>query len=139
MAFKSIADLRSRISTALSGELGTYTYENGQTATALRVDTGAFTSVGGVIWEEKPTVTGLEVVIVPEFDYDFNPIHAGEYTLDKTTRIVVKQWSLTDTVLTAVGLLIVNLSDVITNVGPRLLRNSTLDSIESQTLTIIHQ
>lgn len=144
MPLISIAALRSRLATALADELGTYTYKSAAGSTlsitpALKIEDGSFPLVQGKVWDQRPEVAGLEVVIRPQLESDFQALLGRQYTLDHTTVITLKQWNLSDTVLTAAALLISELRDVLDSIGPRVVRNTSFDSVESQSFTVIHQ
>ena len=139
----TLAELRNRVATALSSELGTKTYSvrGGGTTTvqALTVDEGSAKTVGGKVWEQKPVKhTGLECVIEPEIDSNIQPlITPGDYFLTHTTRITLKQFDVTDTVKTARALLLQELNSLIDVIGPRITRNRAIDSVEQQSFDII--
>lgn len=137
----ALAELRNRVATALDSELGTKTFATtGQDATvqALTVDDGSVPVTSGIAWTQKPKKhTGLEVVIEPETDSTIRPLASkGDYYLTHTTVITLKQWDITDTVLTARSLLIQELTNLIDQIGPRIRRNSALDSVEQQSFTL---
>lgn len=130
----TLADLRNRVATALSEELGTKTFAtrtSESTVAALTIDDGSVPVTSGVPWTQKPKRhTGLEVVIEPEIDSNMRPLLGGDYYLTHTTRITLKQWDITKTTLTARSLLIKELGNIIDVVGPRIVRNARLDSVE---------
>lgn len=138
----TLAELRNRIASALSAELGTKTYvtRGGKehTVQALTIDDGNVKTVGGRRWEQKPTKhTGLECVIEPEIDSNIQPlVTPNDYLLTHTTRVTLKQFDVTATVKTARSLLIQELASLIDVVGPRITRNSQLDSVEQQSFEI---
>ena len=139
----TLQELRSRIATALASELGTKTYMvrgGGEvTVQALTVDDGSDKTVGGKTWEQKPVKhTGLECVIEPEIDSNIQPlITPGDYFLTHTTRITLKQFDLSSTVKTARSLLLQELTSLIDVVGPRIVRNAGIQSVEQQSFEII--
>ncbi|MEM9264508.1 MAG: hypothetical protein AAGA46_03195 [Cyanobacteria bacterium P01_F01_bin.13] len=137
----TLAELRNRVSTALSAELGTKTFATSggdQTVAALTVDDGSVPVTSGVPWVQKPKKhTGLEVVIEPEIDSNIRPLLGGDFYLTHVTRITLKQWDITKTTMTGRSLLIQELGNLINVVGPRIGRNTTLDTIEQQSFDII--
>ncbi len=138
----TLQELRSRIATALASELGTKTYmvRGGKEVTvqALTVDDGSVKTVGGKAWEQKPVKhTGLECVIEPEIDSNIQPlVTKGDYYLVHTTRVTLKQFDVTDTVKTARSLLIKELTNLIDVVGPRIVRNTGVQSVEQQSFDL---
>ena len=138
----TLQELRSRIATALASELGTKTYmvRGGREVTvqALTVDDGSVKTVGGKTWEQKPVKhTGLECVIEPEIDSNIQPlVTPGDYYLVHTTRVTLKQFDVTDTVKTARSLLIKELTNLIDVVGPRIVRNTGVQSVEQQSFDL---
>ena len=138
----TLQELRSRIATALASELGTKTYmvRGGREVTvqALTVDDGSVKTVGGKAWEQKPVKhTGLECVIEPEIDSNIQPlVTKGDYYLVHTTRVTLKQFDVTDTVKTARSLLIKELTNLIDVVGPRIVRNTGVQSVEQQSFDL---
>lgn len=137
----TLAELRNRVATALAAELGTKTFATtagDQTVAALTVDDGATPVTSGVPWLQKPKKhTGLEVVIEPETDSSIQPLLTNDYFLTHTTRITLKQWDSTDTVQTARGLLLLELRNLVDRVGPRIKRNTRLDTVEQQSFDLI--
>ena len=137
----TLAELRNRITTALAAELGTKTFAtSGADATvqALTIDDGNYKTVGGIAWTQKPKRhTGLECVIEPEIDSNIRPLLGGDFYLTHTTRVTLKQFDITDTVKTARSLLIQELGNLIDQIGPRIVRNVDLDSVEQQSFLII--
>jgi hypothetical protein len=122
--------------------LGTYTYGE-ETTPAIFVDDGTFLEVitdqatGEV--EVRPaiapdSVTGLEVVIQPAIDSPTQQLLKASQADYKTT-ITLKQWDLGGNTLEASDRLISGLPNI-ERIGPRVLRNSALDNIESRTLTL---
>ena len=89
-------------------------------------------------WEQKPVKhTGLECVIEPEIDSNIQPlVTKGDYYLVHTTRITLKQFDVTDTVKTARSLLIKELTNLIDVVGPRIVRNAGVQSVEQQSFDL---
>ena len=77
----------------------------------------------------EPTVSGLEVVIIPESEMEFVPL-LDSRMVELTTEIVLKQWDADKSVRPARELIISSLDDV-QSVGPLVPRNSALESIES--------
>jgi hypothetical protein len=124
-------DLRSSVSTALTGLIGTYTYQSSLTTTAIRVEPGATPSADN----ERPVVTGLEVVIQPFFTAAYSPLMDRSSLTEWETNITLKQWAITGTTLPALDALQQSL-DNIKSIGPRVLRNSARDTIEQVTITI---
>ncbi|MEO1390224.1 MAG: hypothetical protein AAFV85_23065 [Cyanobacteria bacterium J06634_6] len=138
----TLQELRDRVATALAPELGTKTFMNArgreEAVTALTIDDGNVKTVGGKQWEQKPIKnTGLECVIEPEVDSNIRPLLGGDFYLTHTTRITLKQFDVTATTKTARSLLIQGLGNLIDNIGPRIKRNSDLDSVEQQSFLII--
>ena len=139
----TLDSLRTRILSALSGQLGTYTWKNAAgsnigSATAVRIVGVGFPTVNGEVWAEDPAVIdGLEAVITPEVTTDYQSRLNGDYELSHETQVILKQWDVTSTVLAARGLFIKEFSTELDTgaVGPRLIRNSVLDSVESITFT----
>lgn len=136
----TLADLRNRVATALTDELGTKTFatRTGEaTVAALTIDDGSVAVTSGVPWTQKPKRhTGLEVVIEPEIDSNMRPLLGGDYYLTHTTRITLKQWDQAKAVTTARSLLIKELKNLIDVVGPVIGRNSALDSVQQQSFDL---
>ena len=135
MSRLTLQELRDRVATALATELGTKTFgtTGGETTVqALTIDDGSTAKlIGGRRWTQNPARhTGLECVIEPEIDSNIQPLLADDYYLVHTTRITLKQFDVTSTTMTARALLIQELRNLIDVVGPRITRNSQLDSVE---------
>ena len=130
MAFGDILTLRAAIASLLDGQIGTYTYQGGLVTPALRVEDGRRSpSPQTVNVLGEPTVSGLEVVIVPESGMEFTPM-LDSRMVEVVTEIILKQWDADKSVRPARELIISSLEDV-QSVGPLVPRNSALESIES--------
>jgi hypothetical protein len=122
-----ISTIREKILSILELELGQYTFTNGQSVPALSVDDGQFPPSGTVI-------TGLECVIVP-LNNAVTTRLCGSKQITYQSDILLKQWDLDSNVICAVEKLTAGLPEIAT-IGPRLLANGNLSSIEQQRITI---
>lgn len=86
--------LRNAITTALSDQLGTYTFSGNQTTPAVRLDDGSDP------YDEEPSVEGLEVVIVTNPEVSISMLMGG-YQQTFSALIVLKQWDIEQTTLAA--------------------------------------
>lgn len=125
-------ELRSTVLVALGDHLGTYTFSNGQTVAALRVDDGS------APYPEQPAVSGLEAVIRPRLEVPVI-LMLGGYQQQFGSEIVLKQWDDALTTLPAMQALLpylnamdsVNIRQIV-----RVTRSSLLDNIETLTIPI---
>lgn len=123
-----ISAIREKILSILESDLGQYTFTNGQSVPALSVDNnGQFPPPGTVI-------TGLECVIVP-LNNAVTTRLCGSKQITYQSDILLKQWNLDSNVICAVEKLTAGLPEIAT-IGPRLLANGNLSSIEQQRITI---
>lgn len=140
----SVGGIRDRVQVALSSYIGTrvYSMSSGDASVpALVIDYGKYQEVGGSVWPSKvKRQTGLEVVIQPQTEIDFEPFQGGQYGLQYTTTVTLKQWDVTDSVIAAATALIRGIPDLLAP-GPyiRVQRARGIDIVESQTFSIVHQ
>lgn len=87
------ADIKATLLGALDGQIGTYTFSNGQTTPAIRVEDGSDP------YPEEPNVTGLEVVIDVSIDVPIELMLGGSYAQTYSHRIQLKQWDITKNTL----------------------------------------
>jgi hypothetical protein len=125
-----ILALRSRIETQLTGLIGTYTFANGEQVPALTIDDGADS---GNNPPEGTGVSGLEVILQINAGYKLNGLIGGNLIYSQVA-ISLKQWEITATTIAATERLMA--LPELKEVGPRVLRSTKLDSIETQTLTL---
>lgn len=125
-----IKDIRGKILEILKNDLGKYTFTNGSSVPALSVENnGKFPPPG-------TTVSGLECVIVPLNNSTVTSL-CGSKNITYQSDILLKQWDDNSDVICAAEKLIANLPEI-RRVGPRLLTNGELQSIEQQRITIEH-
>lgn len=125
-------DLRDAIATALDGQIGTYNFGGVLTTPAIRIDDGSSP------YDQEPTVTGLEVVIVPSLDVAVKPLMGG-YQQTFGTTIVLKQWNVEETTMTAMDSVLEAIAQFSTlGVGQlrRVIRSSKLDNIETMVIPV---
>ncbi|MEL7495494.1 MAG: hypothetical protein AAGJ95_16240, partial [Cyanobacteria bacterium J06554_11] len=113
-----------------------YTFASGSTASAISIDNGVFQLLNGEPYTERPSVTGLECVIEPEVESSYQPLLNCQYFVTHNTQITLKQWDISSTTQTARSLLLQGLGGLIDEIGPRIRRNTVLDSIESQSFVV---
>jgi len=121
--------LRDHLVVVLAAELGTYTWEPGTTAPAIRVEDGSVTDRG------TPTVEGLEVVLQPSVASTIVPILRG-YQEKLMVRVTCKQWDLQRTIEDVLRLLLDDFSATIEGIT-RVPRNTRLDTIDTLTVTTV--
>jgi hypothetical protein len=125
-------ELKEALSTALADQIGLYTFSDGQTTAAIRVDDGSEP------YEEEPSVEGLEVVIVPALEVAVTPMLGG-YKDTYTTLIVLKQFDIEETTLpcrTKVLEALCQFSELGIGQMRRVLRSNKLDNIETLTVQV---
>lgn len=125
-------EIKAALSSALDTQIGVYTFSDGQTTPAIRIDDGSEP------YEEDPSVTGLEVVIVPALEVAVTPMLGG-YKDTYTTLIALKQWDIEQTTLpyrTKVIEALAEFSDLATGQMRRVMRSSKLDNIETLTVQV---
>lgn len=125
MSSTDLLTIRSRIATALSGQIGTYTYQSGATTPALRVEDGT-----AVDYEEQPKVTGLEVIIQPYTDPSLRIFIGDGAALEDVYAIRLAQRDVTKTVQSVIPALFLGLRDILSGNPVYLPRNTRLDSLE---------
>lgn len=124
--------LRELVSTALAAHVGAYTFSNGQTIGAIRVDDGSDP------YDEEPQVTGLEVVIRPNLEVPVT-MFLGGYRQDFSAIILLKQWDIQNTTLEAMTALMPHLAAAPTlqvEAVRRITRNTRLDNIETLSIQV---
>jgi hypothetical protein len=126
----NILALRSRIETILTGLIGTYTFANGEQVPALTIDDGADS---GNNPPEGTGVSGLEVILQINAGYKLNGLIGGNLIYSQVA-IDLKQWDITATTVAAMQRLMA--LPELKAIGPRVLRSTKLDSIETQTVTL---
>ena len=140
----SIAQIRDRLETSLTGLLGTRTYStatNDVILPALVIDYGRSQDIGGNVWAQKPKkVTGLEAVIEPQQQFIHQEFHSQQYGIEWQTTITLKQWDITENLLAATSAFIREFGPIMNpGTSARIPRSSQLDSVESQRFVLIHQ
>lgn len=125
-----VLTVRSLVASALASDLGTYTFSNAATTPALRVETGSQD------YPERPTVSGLEVIIKPRTDTAYTPMLAGDFALDDRGEVILKQWDTSRNTIAATNKLLKTLQPYIESVEPRIQRDELLDTVEQQILII---
>ena len=126
--------VRGQIATLLGALIGTYTHVNdyGQevgTSPALSIEEAAGNSPDSTV-----RVSGLEVVLRPNLAFSLIPL-LGSTLLNHRWEILLKQWDAQGDTIAATSRLVAGLSEIV-EVGPRVLRNTALDTIESRTITL---
>ena len=87
-------ELKAALTEALGEALGTYTFSNGLSTPAIRIEDG------NDPYPEEPNRTGLEVVIVPLIEVPVKDLMGG-YQETYTTSIVLKEWNPAASVMTS--------------------------------------
>ena len=117
--------LRERIIKILTSELGTYTFAN-------QVSVPAITIASNRPYPQPGTsITGLEVIVYPRISTNVNFLLGGTL-LEHETRLVLNQWNLEKDTIFSHDLLAANLWDMIQRIGPRLLVDKFMQTVESQ-------
>jgi hypothetical protein len=126
-------ELGTALETSLDEELGTYTFSNGLSTAAIRVDDGSDP------FDEEPAVDGLECVIQQAIDVPIRPLLGGDYQQDWATAIVLKQWDIERTTLVGMHLALEALAEFSFQLAGvrRVVRSSRLDNIETCTISLI--
>jgi hypothetical protein len=137
-------DIRSAIATALTGQLGTYTYSNNTTEAAFKATDGAYRAAGHP-WPygpEVPKCTGLEAILEVDVDApDMTQLLGSDYWIYRRCRLTLKQHNITSTVRTASRALVIALNALRVyqlEVGPRVSRDARVDNIETQSFTFLY-
>ena len=117
--------LRQRIIKVLSGELGVYTFANNTSVPAIAVASNRPYPQPGT------NITGLEVVVYPRISTNASFLLGGTL-LEHESRLVLNQWDLTKDTTFAHDLLIANLWDLVQRIGPRILADGSMQTVESQ-------
>lgn len=133
---EDLQELQQTIETLLAGLIGIYTFSGGLVTAAIAIDDGSqpLSATGEVLSNEQPTVTGLEVLIVPGA-IDLTNFLDGDKRVDLGTNVVLKQWDISKTTRAAREILVIYLDDV-ESVAPPQRRSTLLDTIETCTLTL---
>lgn len=122
----NVLTLRSEIADLLTGQIGTYTFKNGLSTPAIRVEPSHY--------PEEPKVSGLEVVISVESSLQVSPRLFNDRLVEAVSTVTLKQWDVENTTQSARQSLIRYLDGVINvQVVPRA---TFLDNIETCTLTV---
>lgn len=125
-------ELKVALIESLGVQIGTYTFSGGQITPAVRVDDGTDP------FDEEPTVTGLEVVIVPQLEVPVKDLIGG-YQETYTTLIVLKQWDIQAGTMPARPAVLAALHQFnALAVGQvrRVMRSTKLDNIETLTIPV---
>lgn len=117
--------LRERIIKALAGELGIYTFSNNTSVPAIAIASNRPYPQPGT------NIIGLEVVVYPRISTDASFLLGGTL-LEHESRLVLNQWDLTKDTTFAHYLLVANLWDSIQRIGPRILADGSMQTVESQ-------
>jgi hypothetical protein len=125
-------EIRDALQASLAGQIGTYTFNGGQSTPAIRIDDGSDP------YEEDPAVAGLEVVVVPSLEVSVI-LMLGGYQETYGTLIVLKQWDITQTAISALDGVLEAIAEFSTlNIGQirRVIRSTQLDNIETLTIPV---
>lgn len=125
-------ELKNALRVALQDKLGVYRFAGGQTTPAIRIDDGSSP------YSEEPTVTGLELVIVPSIEVSVRPMLSG-YQDTHSTLISLKQWDIEQTTMELRTPLLEALSQfdsLKVDAMRRVIRSSKLDNIETLSVTL---
>jgi len=117
--------LRERIIKVLASELGVYTFANNTSVPAIAIASNRPYPQPGT------NITGLEVVIYPRISTNIRFLLGGTL-LEHESRLVVNQWNLTKDTTFAHDLLVANLWDLVQRIGPRILADGSMQTVESQ-------
>jgi len=129
---RTILEIRQEIETLLETELGNYIYANGLKTKAICILPDP--TYG---WDFPPPgskVDGLEVVLSANTEIKNRPLLTGNY-INFSSKILLKQWDSKKNTIIATMSLLKNLPECLI-VRPRILPNTSLGNIESQTILI---
>lgn len=88
------SELKTALAESLGERLGTYKFSNGEITPAIRIEDG------NDPYPEEPNRSGLEVVVVPQVEVAVKDLMGG-YQETYTTTIVLKEWDIKKSVMTA--------------------------------------
>lgn len=128
----SAQELKDALLLSLAEQLGTYSFSNGITVAAIRIDDGASP------YPEEPQVDGLEIVIVPQIEVSVQVLMGG-YQDTHSTLIALKQWTIDKTTTPSRGPLLATLSQFPSlNIRSlrRIIRSSKLDNVETLSVLV---
>jgi len=117
--------LRDRIIKVLTNELGTYTFANNTSVPAIAIASNRPYPQPGT------SITGLEVVVYPRISTNTSFLLGGTL-LEHESRLVLNQWDLTKDTTFAHDLLVAHLWDLVQRIGPRILADGSMQTVESQ-------
>ena len=128
------AQLKSALQSKFSASLGTYTFSGTQTTPAIRVDDGSDP------FDEEPSISGLEIVIVPSPEIAIQSMLGG-YRDTVTTTVVLKQWDITKTTMgyrSALLEVVAGFDDLLLVSGSmrRVISLTKLDNIETLAIQV---
>lgn len=128
---RKIAQLRTDILVATADIIGSYQLPGQQeTLPAIAIDDrGNFPPPG-------TQTSGLEIVVVPFSDLKAKPLLGGSRRWDCGCKLILKQWDESKDTLAALERIVPLLGNKV-KIGPRLLPNDKLGSIESQSIEFI--
>lgn len=132
--------IRQSLEAALAGELGTYTFPDGQTTPAMAV------VVGKNYYPQSATPSGLECVVVVDLGVGIKNLLNNSYEKTWRADIVLKQWDASDDAKDCIDYLefvedaIAGLDDVAIqpNSIKGLASDKNLQAIQVLQLTVFH-
>lgn len=117
--------LRERIIKVLASQLGVYTFANNTSVPAIAIASNRPYPQPGT------NITGLEVVVYPRISTNLSSLLGGTL-LEHESRLVLNQWDLTKDTTFAHDLLVANLWNLVQRIGPRILADGSMQTVESQ-------
>lgn len=128
----TVQELKTALIDGVGSQLGTYTFSEGQTTPAIRIDDGTEP------FDEDPSVEGLELVVVPQLEVPVKDMMGG-YQETYTTLIVLKQWDIelgTMSARPAVLAALHQFGSLAVGQVRRVMRSTKLDNIETLTIPV---
>lgn len=101
-------EIRPEAQTILTEYLGIYSYSNGQTTSAIKVEDGAREAM-------QPSVDGLECVIMRSLQDSISNVFEG-YSYTTQVQISLKQWDISKTALEPMTVFLENFSQSIDSI-----------------------
>jgi len=117
--------LRERIIKVLASQLGVYTFANNTSVPAIAIASNRPYPQPGT------NITGLEVIVYPRISTNLSSLLGGTL-LEHESRLVLNQWDLTKDTTFAHDLLVANLWNLVQRIGPRILADGSMQTVESQ-------
>lgn len=126
---RNYADLKNLIIKILGDELGIYTLPNKSKVPAIAIKQSTPYPEPGTIQ------TGLEIVILPEVNMDFEN-QLGSILIHEEIRVILNQWDSKKDTKKATDLLVLNLQPqwTLKRIGPVVQPNWDLETIETRVL-----